>query len=39
MTQMEADEQNDAMMLTADDPEIGEARDALFDDWNTNCDK
>lgn len=39
MSEMEDDEQNDAMMLTADDPEIGEARDALFDDWNTNCEK
>lgn len=39
MTQLEADEQNDAVMLTADDPEIGKAQDALFDDWNTNCEK
>ncbi len=39
MTEMEADQQNDAMMLTADDPEISEAQDALFEDWNTNCEK
>lgn len=39
MTQLEADEQNDAVMLTADDPEIRKAQDALFDDWNTNCEK
>lgn len=39
MTGLGDDEQNDAMMLTADDPEIKDAQDALFEDWNTNCEK
>lgn len=39
MNQLEAGQENDAMMLTADDEEIKKARGALFDDWNANCEK
>ncbi len=39
MTQLEDGQENDAMMLTANDEEIKKAREALFDDWNANCEK